>query len=369
VDGPRFDQLIKHLATTRLTRLSALRGLAAGAVASLTGLSLLGEDGGAKDKGKRTRKRRICHRTSANDPGVSKKLKAKRARRHLRKHPFDTKGRCAALPGPAPTPPLPPGQCQAGQTACGQGCCPNSAPLCCGGVGGEALSCWAAGNTCCSAVGGTGACPGGAQCCAGSDDAANDAFAQTYCIDAGEECCPFVETGACDRQESESDPGFFQAFFCCRAPGESEGTCCAGREIDGTVQGGCCDVNEQDCPDGFFCFDSGFGVGCCVFAPSDRALKANLASIDPVDMLARVRELPITTWNYTTDDPAIRHIGPMAQDFAASFGVGADDRYIHLIDGQGVALAAIQGLAAELERLRSENATLAARLAALEGDD
>ena len=99
---------------------------------------------------------------------------------------------------------------------------------------------------------------------------------------------------------------------------------------------------------------------------SDRAQKANLASVDPVDMLHRVRELPIATWNYTSEDAAIRHIGPMAQDFAATFGVGGDDRHIHPIDGHGVALAAIQGLAAELERLREENATLAARLAALE---
>src|SRR5688500_17070776 len=83
-------------------------------------------------------------------------------------------------------------------------------------------------------------------------------------------------------------------------------------------------------------------------------------------MVQRVRELPISTWNYTSDDPAIRHIGPMAQDFAALFGVGADDRHIHPIDGQGVALAAIQGLAAELEALREENARLDLRLQGLE---
>ena len=99
---------------------------------------------------------------------------------------------------------------------------------------------------------------------------------------------------------------------------------------------------------------------------SDRALKANFGSVDAADMLARVRELPIATWNYRHDDPAVRHIGPMAQDFAAAFGVGADDRHIHPLDGQGVALAAIQGLAAELERLHEENARLAERVAALE---
>jgi hypothetical protein len=38
----------------------------------------------------------------------------------------------------------------------------------------------------------------------------------------------------------------------------------------------------------------------------------------------------------------------MAQDFAAAFGVGDDDRHIHTVDASGVALAAIQALAARL---------------------
>jgi hypothetical protein len=97
-------------------------------------------------------------------------------------------------------------------------------------------------------------------------------------------------------------------------------------------------------------------------------LKANFGSVDAADMLQRVRELPISTWNYTSDNAAVRHIGPMAQDFAATFGVGADDRHIHPIDGQGVALAAIQGIITELDALRKENARLAERITMLEGD-
>jgi hypothetical protein len=56
----------------------------------------------------------------------------------------------------------------------------------------------------------------------------------------------------------------------------------------------------------------------------------------------------------------------MAQDFAALFGVGADDRHIHVLDGQGVALAAIQGLVARIEELQEENSRLAARVSRLE---
>jgi hypothetical protein len=119
---------------------------------------------------------------------------------------------------------------------------------------------------------------------------------------------------------------------------------------------------EYDCCYPAFC--SGPGGQCVV--NSDRNLKGNFASVDPADLLARVAALPIASWNYIGDDPSVRHIGPVAQDFAAAFGVGSDDRHIHPVDGQGVALAAIQGLLAEVERLRQENAALARRLDAIE---
>jgi hypothetical protein len=140
---------------------------------------------------------------------------------------------------------------------------------------------------------------------------------------------------------------------CGSAVGLRGSRCCAGK------QGLCSE--DADC-----CVGLGCGQGRCNEIPSDRALKTNFGTVDPTDMLTRVRALPIATWNYTSDDASVRHIGPMAQDFAALFGVGADDRHIHPLDGQGVALAAIQALAGELERLRAENARLAARIDALE---
>ena len=105
----------------------------------------------------------------------------------------------------------------------------------------------------------------------------------------------------------------------------------------------------------------------CGVIVSDRALKADLASVDGQAMLARVASLPIQSWRYRTEESAIRHIGPMAQDFAAAFHVGDDDRHIHVVDGQGVALAAIQGLLQEVRLLQAENHVLAERVAALEG--
>ena len=77
---------------------------------------------------------------------------------------------------------------------------------------------------------------------------------------------------------------------------------------------------------------------------SDRAGKSNIEPVNPRIALQKVVELPISTWNYNAQDESIRHIGPMAQDFHAAFGMGESDRHITTIDADGVALAAIQGL-------------------------
>ena len=77
---------------------------------------------------------------------------------------------------------------------------------------------------------------------------------------------------------------------------------------------------------------------------SDRDSKANFASVDARWVMEKLAAIPISTWNYRAQDATVRHIGPMAQDFAAAFNVGEDDRHITTIDADGVSLAAIQGL-------------------------
>ena len=77
---------------------------------------------------------------------------------------------------------------------------------------------------------------------------------------------------------------------------------------------------------------------------SDRNAKDNFAIIDGASLLAKIAALPISTWNYKTQATSIRHIGPMAQDFRAAFGLGEDDKHISNIDSEGVALAAVQAL-------------------------
>ena len=77
---------------------------------------------------------------------------------------------------------------------------------------------------------------------------------------------------------------------------------------------------------------------------SDRSVKENIVSVNGRELLERLSEIPIQSWNYRSQDDSIRHIGPMSQDFSAAFGFGPDDRHISTVDADGVALAAIQAL-------------------------
>ncbi len=98
---------------------------------------------------------------------------------------------------------------------------------------------------------------------------------------------------------------------------------------------------------------------------SDVNRKENFGAVDGATVLSRLAEVPVTTWNYKGDD--VKHVGPMAQDFQAAFGVGEDERHIAPLDANGVALAAIQELYrqvqaqnARIEALERENAALRA---------
>jgi len=77
---------------------------------------------------------------------------------------------------------------------------------------------------------------------------------------------------------------------------------------------------------------------------SDRELKENIVPVDRKEILERLVNLPLFTWTAKGKDPSIRHLGPMAQDFHAAYGLGMDDKFISTIDLDGVALSAIQGL-------------------------
>lgn len=103
---------------------------------------------------------------------------------------------------------------------------------------------------------------------------------------------------------------------------------------------------------------------------SDVNMKEHVHDIDGREILAKIATLSVSEWNYTAQDASIRHIGPMAQDFHAAFGLGEDPLRIGTLDADGVALAAIKALEARTrtdnERLRREYDELRASLARLE---
>jgi hypothetical protein len=106
---------------------------------------------------------------------------------------------------------------------------------------------------------------------------------------------------------------------------------------------------------------------------SARDAKANFAPVDGRAILEHLAAIPIETWNYRSQPEAIRHLGPMAQDFYAAFDVGEDDRHITAVDAEGVALAASQALyqlvqeqdAATARLAEEKDAALAAQQAQL----
>lgn len=96
-------------------------------------------------------------------------------------------------------------------------------------------------------------------------------------------------------------------------------------------------------------------------AISDRNAKENFRTVDFEKLLSKIHELPITEWNYKANDPSIRYIGPMAQDFYQSFHLGGTDSlYINSLVYDGINLAAIKGLEQRTEDLNAKTKEIAA---------
>lgn len=111
----------------------------------------------------------------------------------------------------------------------------------------------------------------------------------------------------------------------------------------------------------------GLRVNGTFVSASDRNQKQDLRPVDPDAVLARVAALPLSEWSYR-EDPEVRHVGPMAQDFKAAFNLGEGDRHIAMVDADGVALAAIQGLNRKVEEQAAELKARDARLGRLEAE-
>lgn len=150
------------------------------------------------------------------------------------------------------------------------------------------------------------------------------------------------------------------------APTTDAGTATdAGGAADAAAVTGCAAPGAAPCPGSQMCCS---GVpypteGICMdqcLAVSDRHLKENFAAVDGDVLLDKLSALRVQRWSYRSE-PGVEHVGPMAQDFHAAFGVGPDDRHIHPVDAQGITMAAIQALHRRLEALEAENHQLSQR--------
>lgn len=123
---------------------------------------------------------------------------------------------------------------------------------------------------------------------------------------------------------------------------------------------------------GYFQGGSG-GGGICKYAggagwncTSDRNLKENFQAVNPRVVLERLESMPVSRWNMIGDSSKTPHLGPVAQDFRAAFGLGDSDKTINTADAQGVALTAIKGLAEVVQEKDARIATLSSKLDSLE---
>jgi hypothetical protein len=99
---------------------------------------------------------------------------------------------------------------------------------------------------------------------------------------------------------------------------------------------------------------------------SSRELKTGFAALDPREVLDRMSALPIALWSYKREGVGVRHLGPMAEDFHAAFGLGDDARHIAPGDQASVAMLAVQGLHQVVQEKDREIADLKGRLETLE---
>ncbi|MCB1049506.1 MAG: tail fiber domain-containing protein [Acidobacteria bacterium] len=90
----------------------------------------------------------------------------------------------------------------------------------------------------------------------------------------------------------------------------------------------------------------------------DKNAKTGFLTVDGATILEKLDALPIQSWHYKAEDSSIQHLGPTAQDFHATFGLGGeDDTHIATVDSDGVALLASKAL---YQRIREQDQKIAA---------
>lgn len=99
---------------------------------------------------------------------------------------------------------------------------------------------------------------------------------------------------------------------------------------------------------------------------SSRTAKERFAAVDGKLVLAKLDALPISSWNYRGAAANDRHLGPVAEDFHAAFGLGPSDHFVAPNDVAGVALASVKALQQEVHARDQRIEALETRLRELE---
>lgn len=86
---------------------------------------------------------------------------------------------------------------------------------------------------------------------------------------------------------------------------------------------------------------------------SSRKFKTEIGPYCGASAVEAVRGAPVLRWRYKDDPDQLEHIGPMAEDFRDSTGLG-DGVFINILDMCGVLWAANQQLLRRVERLERE---------------
>jgi hypothetical protein len=105
---------------------------------------------------------------------------------------------------------------------------------------------------------------------------------------------------------------------------------------------------------------TGSGTFSCT---SSRLAKERFEDVSGEEVLHRLRRLSIQRWSYL--GLGTRHLGPVAEEFYAAFGLGEGPRTISTVDADGVSLLAAQALEARTDELRREIAELRAAVDSL----
>jgi hypothetical protein len=87
----------------------------------------------------------------------------------------------------------------------------------------------------------------------------------------------------------------------------------------------------------------------------DKNRKENFEPVDGESILSKIKNIPISEWNYKKTDVNDKYIGPMAQDFYAAFHLnGTDSLGINSISMDGVNMAGIQALEKRTAEMKKE---------------